>query len=186
MAAFAISAALVAAQSRKDTALRNILAVAALVAALHAGQAEAGQPLFQPAWTPAARADLVRLIEMDGWSARSAKFAVDAMVARLERHADDGGNEFLRASQPQGVDSVAVSGRFGERYEKRPGCIVGTAVLANPLRNRTAVSGLFCSGSQGGWSYDPMFLEVEDFNVGDVAVRTLDVTDLGKVRSRPG
>ena len=165
--------------------MRNILAVAALVAAFHAGPAGAGQPLFQPAWTPAARADLVRLIEIDGWPARSAEFAVDAMVARLERHADDGGNEFLHASQPQGVDTVAVSGRFGERYEKRPGCIIGTAVLTNPLRNRTAVSGMFCSGSQSGWSYDPMFLEVQDFDSGDVAVRTLDVTDIGKVRPRP-
>jgi hypothetical protein len=178
-------AASVAAQSRKDIVLRNILAVAALVAALHVGPAAAGQPLFQPAWTPAARADLVRLIEMDGWPARSAEFAVDAMVARLERHADDGGNEFLPASHPQGVDSVAVSGRFKEKYEKRPGCIIGTAVLANPLRNRTAVSGMFCGHSQDSWSYDPMFLEVQDFNSGDVAIRTLDVTDIGKVRPRP-
>jgi len=128
--------------------LRKILAAAALVAALHAGPADAGQSLFQPAWTPAARADVVRLIEMDGWPARSAEFAADAMVARLERHADDSGNEFLPASHPQGVDSVAVGGHFREEYKKRPGCIIGTAVLANPLRNRTAVSGMFCSHSQ--------------------------------------
>ena len=165
--------------------MRNILVATALVVVLHVHPAEAGRSLFQPAWTPDARADLVRLIEMDGWPARSAEFAVDAMVARLERHADDSGNEFLPASQPQGVDSVAVGGRFKEKYEKRPGCIIGSAVLANPLRNRTAVSGMFCSHSQDTWSYDPMFLEVQDFNGGEVAIRTLDVTDIGKVRPRP-
>ncbi len=172
-------------ESWKDIALRNIFVAAAVAVVLLSVPAGAGQSLFQPAWTPTARADLVRLIELDGWPARSAEFAVDAMVARLERHADDGENEFLRASHPQGVDSVAVSGRFKERYEKRPGCIIGTAVLANPLRNRTAVSGMFCSHSQDSWSYDPTFLEIQDFNSGDVAIRTLDVTDIGKVRPSP-
>jgi len=30
-----------------------------------------------------------------------------------------------------------------------------------------------------------MFLEVQDFNGGDVAIRTLDVTDIGRVRPHP-
>ena len=165
--------------------MRNILAAAALVVAFHASPADAGRSLFQPAWTPDARADLVRLIEMDGWPTRSAEFAVDAMVARLERHADDSDNEFLPASHPQGTDSVAVGGHFEEEYKKRPGCIIGSAVLANPLRNRTTVSGMFCSHSQDTWSYDPMFLEVDEFNRGKVSIRTLDVTDIGKIRPRP-
>lgn len=160
------------------------MAATALVAAFYAGPANAGQSLFHPAWTPDARADLVRLIELDGWPARSAEFAVDVFVARLERHADDGENEFLHASHPQGVDSVAVGGRVKDEDKKRPGCFSAAAVLANPLRNRTAVSGLFCSHSQNTWSFDPMFLEVQDYNSGDVAIRTLDVTDIGKVRPR--
>lgn len=69
---------------------------------------------------------------MDGWPGRSAEFAADAMVTRLERHDDDSGNEFLPASQPQDVDSVAMGGHFKDKFDNRPGCITGTAVLANP------------------------------------------------------
>lgn len=162
--------------------MRNILAAAAFVVALHARPAEAGRSLFQPAWTPAARADLVRLVEMEGWPPRSAEFAVDAFVARLERHADDSDNVFLPASHPQGVDSVAVGGHVKEEYKKRPGCFSAAAVLSNPLRNRTTIAGLFCSHSQSSWTYDPVFLEVDEFNGGGVSIRTLDVTDIGKVR----
>ena len=122
---------------------------------------------------------------MDEWPARSAEFAADAMVARLEGHADDSDNEFLPASHPQGVDSVAVGGHFTPGPRSRPDCLLGSAVLANPLRNRTTVSGLFCSHSQATWTYDPMFLEVDEFNRGEVSIRTLDVTDIGKVRPRP-
>ncbi len=122
---------------------------------------------------------------MAGWPPRSAEFAVDAFVARLERHATDGDNEFLPASQPQGVDSVAVGARVEPGPKSAPNCVVSSAVLSNPLRNRTTVAGLFCSHSQGAWTYDPTFLEVDQFNSGGISIRTLDVTDIGKVRPRP-
>lgn len=158
-------------------------AIAAVVGILMAGSCYAGESRFHPEWEPSARADLLKLLMMDKWTARDANFALDVLVRRLALgEVTSTQPEFLSGTTNTAFDAIIVNISLNPKSDD---CRTGAAALSNPMRAKTSVSGLFCEKTQSSWSYDPRTLEVSSYqNQSTRPTKTFDVTDLGKVRPR--
>jgi hypothetical protein len=156
---------------------------AAVIGLIIAGSSHAGESRFQAAWNPSARADLVKLTMMDGWTARDVNFALDIFVSRMESKTSSDHKEFLPGTTNTAADAVIVGVVLSQNTAH--GCTIASATLSNPMHSTTAISGVFCSKSQADWTYDPKFLEVTSSPPQSSRVtKTFDVSDIGKVRPR--